>query len=41
MKENIRSQGGGAPGLSSLLRMASVRQLMTLCTTDSYFKFFT
>ena len=35
------SGGMRSPGLSSLLRMASVRQLMTLCTTDPFFKFFT
>ena len=41
--EAARSGSGGmrSPGLSCLLRMASVRQLMTLCTTDSFFRFFT
>ena len=41
--EAASSGSGGmrSPGLSALLRIASVRQLMTRCTTDSFFKFFT
>ena len=41
-REAARSGSGGilSPGFSSLLRMASVRQLITLCTTDSFFRFF-